>query len=602
MATAVQPLDHPSLIDLFTTVVPQAQQNRNAIARLKKVTEDYAASRSASASATEGEDLEESGEENGEDDDDDDGELDFPGTDEDGDDQDESEYEDTDGDGDAFTDESAGDESAGDDDDGDDDDDDDGSDSAQQLSFDDTETELPPSFREQQRRNANANAIRPTRRLQQKQARQPLLPLARSRQQQQQQQPQQYVQRRLAPLTPTPQGTSIFHNALEEYVNSARNNMYSGFGAESDNADGSAGTIVGKRASRESNDRAEYLLRLEQLRQTTQMQMHFTADMTSGQLYNLLERYTKMSTDNADLERVLDMISKLADAVQVINDDYNFLPMENYNVQVRTACSRTTFRYAISQLLRRYQGTGAFNPTREVMLTLMMPILFAIIHKLTLWFTRGSEGMQRIASRVSTAFRAVASMAMGSNPEPFIPADTPGVYVGGNVPPRPRNLVDSRPVMAPPPDSSDDEDDSEFVEASSEPQQPVRVPAPPVQQQQPTQPVQVHVPQQPRPVQVQVPQPQYQPQQPPPPLITGEQLMRQQMMQQAPLPPAMTQVPTQEEMHEYIQQTQQQQPPPPQRTQPMTVQIKPHVPIQVDLPLSEIGEDDDGVSLVPPPS
>lgn len=533
--------------------MPPANQNRNAIARLQKITDEHqAALRSASATEGDEDDDEEDDEDDEEDEEeedelDDDG-LDFPS----GEEGDEVFTEDTEDDnggtsgGDEYTtgEESEAEESgtSG------------GSDSAAQLEFDDTETELPLSFREMQRQHAAS-------RQQQQQPskgalRQPrVVPLRKPAAfpqptafpQQQMMQPRRGL--RVAPLNPTPQGTAIFKNALDEYLETARSNMHGGFGTLDSGAgnDNNSGTMVGlTRASRESSDRAEYLLRLEQLRQSTGMQMHFTADMTSGQLYNMLRRYTELATQNADLDRVLETLATFAEAIQAINDENNFLPMDKYNLHVRAACSKPTFRYAVTQLLRRYRGTGAFDPTREVLLTLLMPVMYAVIQKLAMWFTRSSASMQKIARRVSTAFQAFTSLAIGTNPEPYIPGDTPGIYVEGNRPPRQRDLAGAPATMTAPPDSSDDDDDNDFVDASS-------APPPPPPQRAPAQmpvhaPVQVPVH---APVQVPVQAPVQVPVQAPVQVPVQAPMQQQQQTLYGPPP--------------HLQQQQQQQQPPPQQ-------------------------------------
>jgi hypothetical protein len=580
--------DNPSLLELFSKVVPPAHQNRNAIARLQKITDEHQATLcSASESATEGEnefDLPsgeevftgESGEEDEEldgEDDDEDGEGEYAEEeeedDETGQDSEETEAEESGVSG--------------------------GSDSGQ-LEFDDTETELPPSFRDMQQRSADSRRMSSQGALQRRRRPPPpslsqaKMPFRMNQQQRRGPMPGS----RLMPLNSTPQGTAIFQNALDEYLETARTNLNGGFDAVGSSGVGNDGTMVGMtRASRESSDRAEYLLRLEQLKQTSGMQMHFTADMTSGQLYNLLRRYTELATQNADLDRVLESLAVFAEAIQAINDDYNFLPMERYNLHVRAACSKPTFRYAVTQLLRRYRGTSVFDPTREVMLTLLMPVLYAIIQKLAMWFTRSSSSMQRIAKRVTTAFQAFAGLAIGTNPEPYIPADTQGIYVGTNKPPRQRDLTGTPATMSALPESSDDDDDdNDFVDAESHAPMQVQAPLP----------VQVPMP---MPIQVSVPMPVQVPmQQTPMQALTGQQLLQQQLKQQAPLPPAMTQSSTNAEMLEYARQTQ-----PQQRTQPLSAPVR-HMPIQIALPQQALpqqagavdfdGGENDGVSLVPP--
>lgn len=555
-------MENPSLIDFWAKVVPLQNQNQDALTELRKLTENRRLlNRNGSEEEEQEEDefdyeeeKDEQEEENGDNEDEED--FDFPSGEEDEEEEGGEEGEEEEEQGESQSSASGNQESEAE------------SNSSQQLEFDDTETELPTSFREKRRQFAYAHQARQD----------PAVKAAiasRSRPIQKkgiQQSAPCSGYRRLAPAVSTPQGTSIFKNALEEYLESAQNNMFGGYAAaENNNPDASYVGLT--RASRESSDRSEYLLRLEQLRQTTRMQMHFTADMSSGQLYNILERYTRLATQDADLDRVLDTMTQLAEMVQAINDDFNFLPINDYNAQVRHACSKPNFRYAVTQLLRRYRGTGAFNPTREVLLTLMMPIMFAVVHKLTQWFTRSSVSMQKIAGRVSGAFQAFASLAIGTNPEPYIPADTPNIYVGNNRAPRQRNLIDAPPTMTAPEEYSDDDDD-EFIEANEQMQ--TSVPQVPENQQPP-------VPQ--IPIQV--------------PTMTGQQLLQKQMMQQAPLAPAMTQTSTNAEMQEYTRQTQQ----PlvvPVRTQPPTPRVPIQVSQQASVNVPAQFDDDDGVSLVPP--
>ena len=286
-----------------------------------------------------------------------------------------------------------------------------------------------------------------------------------------------------------------------------------------------------------------------------------------------------MATQNADLDRVLDTLATFAEAIQAINDESNFLPMDKYNLHVRAACNKPTFRYAVTQLLRRYRVSGAFDPSREVLLTLLMPVMYAVIQKLAMWFTRSSASMQKLAKRVSTAFQAFAGLAVGANPEPYIPADTPGIYVDGNKPPRQRDLVGEPATMAAPPgsdddDDDDDEDDSEYVDDQSSVQpQPQALMQPQMQAQTQAQtqvPAQAQAPKQ---VPIQVPL-----QVPMPPQTQAPM----QVSAQVPRQPAMTQTSTRAEMQEYVRQTQQQPPP------------SSSMPIQVPF------HDSDGVSLTPP--
>jgi hypothetical protein len=195
-------------------------------------------------------------------------------------------------------------------------------------------------------------------------------------------------------------------------------------------------------------EKRELLIKLDELRTLGFNVPKMDAAMPLEDLQTEITRRTVSMGTVETVETVVGWMCSAATVLETVNNMAGpFLPMENYAKSVREGTQTPRFKYAMYQLVLRYQGRHAGNPWRVVLIVLLAPLIQGALIKLIQWVMKGrlnvSSGM--IGSGLKTLFSfgkkkddansGVPAGIPGISPEnkpPTVAAPSGGGGGGGN--------------------------------------------------------------------------------------------------------------------------------------------------------------------------
>lgn len=189
-------------------------------------------------------------------------------------------------------------------------------------------------------------------------------------------------------------------------------------------------------------EKRELLIKLDELRTLGFNVPKMDAAMPLEDLQTEITRRTVSMGTVETVDTVVGWMCSAATVLETVNNMAGpFLPMENYAKSVREGTQTPRFKYAMYQLVLRYQGRHAGSPWRVVLIVLLAPLIQGALIKLIQWVMKGrlnvSSGM--IGTGLKTLFsfgkkkddKGVPPGIPGISPEtPSAPASAPSG--GGN--------------------------------------------------------------------------------------------------------------------------------------------------------------------------
>ena len=119
-------------------------------------------------------------------------------------------------------------------------------------------------------------------------------------------------------------------------------------------------------------------------------------------------------------------ISTGAQVLETVNNMAGpFVPMENYAQSVREGMQTPRFKYAMYQLVLRYQGRNGGSPWRVVLMVLIMPLIQGLLVKLVQWLAKGRFNLN--SSMINTGIKTLFGKLSSSDPNKGVPNNIPGI-------------------------------------------------------------------------------------------------------------------------------------------------------------------------------
>lgn len=192
-------------------------------------------------------------------------------------------------------------------------------------------------------------------------------------------------------------------------------------------------------------EKRELLIKLDEMRTLGFNVPKFDMCMPIEDLQSELSRRTVSMGTVATVDTVIGWINAAANILETINNMAGpFLPMENYAKNVKEGTSTPRFKYAMYQLVLRWQGRGGNSPWREILMVLLMPLIQGILIKVVQWLAKGRLPFQ--PATISSGVKSLFSMAK-SDPNKGVPTGIAGI--SGDVPRDPDNDATAAPPPVP---------------------------------------------------------------------------------------------------------------------------------------------------------
>jgi len=187
-------------------------------------------------------------------------------------------------------------------------------------------------------------------------------------------------------------------------------------------------------------DKRELIMRLDELRLLGYNVPKFDPCMPLEDLQTELARRTVSHGTVSTVDTVIGWINTAANIIETVNSMAGpFLPMENYAKHVQDGTSTPRFRYAMYQLVLRWNGRSSSSPWRVILMVLLMPLVQGILIKVVQWLAKGRLSSSTIVSGVSSLFNLNKI-----DPNKGVPSGIPGISPGASAmpdeapaPPRP---------------------------------------------------------------------------------------------------------------------------------------------------------------------
>jgi hypothetical protein len=142
---------------------------------------------------------------------------------------------------------------------------------------------------------------------------------------------------------------------------------------------------------RVSSEKRELMIKLDEMRQ-----LGFNIPEIDPRTATLEDLQTEVSRRTvgmstvATVDQYIGWINTGATMLEAFNSHMGpFLPLNNYAAQIEKATKKPRFKYALYQLILRYQGRGGLGPWKEILLVLLLPILNAFAVKAIIYFSKG---------------------------------------------------------------------------------------------------------------------------------------------------------------------------------------------------------------------
>jgi len=173
-------------------------------------------------------------------------------------------------------------------------------------------------------------------------------------------------------------------------------------------------------------EKRELLIKLDELRTLGFNVPKMDAAMPLEDLQTEITRRTVSMGTVETVDTVVGYICSAATVLETINNMAGpFIPMENYAQSVRAGTQTPRFKYAMYQLVLRYQGRNAGSPWRVVLMVLLAPLIQGALIKLIQWLMKGRINVS--PNMIGTGLKSLFSFGKKDDPNKGVPAGIPGI-------------------------------------------------------------------------------------------------------------------------------------------------------------------------------
>lgn len=176
-------------------------------------------------------------------------------------------------------------------------------------------------------------------------------------------------------------------------------------------------------------EKRELLIKLDEMRTLGFNVPKMDAAMPLEDLQTEITRRTVSMGTVELVDTVIGYICSAATVLETVNNMAGpFLPMENYAQSVRSGTQTPRFKYAMYQLVLRYQGRNAGSPWRVVLMVLLTPLIQGALIKLIQWLAKGRVNLS--PGMIGTGLKSLFSFGGNGNKDDAskgVPAGIPGI-------------------------------------------------------------------------------------------------------------------------------------------------------------------------------
>ena len=185
------------------------------------------------------------------------------------------------------------------------------------------------------------------------------------------------------------------------------------------------GGTVAPHCDKDYSEKRELLIKLDELRALGYSVPQFTLQMPLEDLQSEYNRRTVSTSTVATVETVAGWLCTAATMIESLNRLAGpLLPMDNYGENVKTQLAQPRAKYALYQIVLRWQGRSGSSPYRELITILLLPLIQGILVKVVQWLAKGRVPLP--ATSISSGISSLFSMAK-ADPNAGVPSGIPGI-------------------------------------------------------------------------------------------------------------------------------------------------------------------------------
>jgi hypothetical protein len=188
---------------------------------------------------------------------------------------------------------------------------------------------------------------------------------------------------------------------------------------------GGPGTVVAPHCDKDYSEKRELLIKLDELRALGYSVPNFTLQMPLEDLQSEYNRRTVSTSTVATVETVSGWLCTAATMIESLNRLAGpLLPMDNYGENVKAQMMQPRAKYALYQIVLRWQGRSGSSPYRELLTILLLPLIQGILVKVVQWLAKGRVPLP--ATSISSGISSLFSMTQ-SDPNAGVPSGIAGI-------------------------------------------------------------------------------------------------------------------------------------------------------------------------------
>jgi hypothetical protein len=188
---------------------------------------------------------------------------------------------------------------------------------------------------------------------------------------------------------------------------------------------GGVGEEVAPHCDKDYSEKRELLIKLDELRALGYSVPQFTLQMPLEDLQSEYNRRTVSTSTVATVETVAGWLCTAATMIESLNRLAGpLLPMDNYGENVKAQLAQPRAKYALYQIVLRWQGRSGSSPYRELITILLLPLIQGILVKVVQWLAKGRVPLP--STSISSGISSLFSMAK-ADPSAGVPDGIPGI-------------------------------------------------------------------------------------------------------------------------------------------------------------------------------
>lgn len=172
-------------------------------------------------------------------------------------------------------------------------------------------------------------------------------------------------------------------------------------------------------------EKRELITKLDELRNLGFSVPHFDYEMPIEDLQSELARRTVSMGTVETVDTIIEWICTGADVIEGLNNLAGpFLPMTDYAKNIKAGTKTPRFKYAMYQLVLRYQGRNSSSPWRVILMVLLLPLIQGILVKIVQWVAKGRINLP--SNVIGAGVQTLLQRFMPKS-DKHVPAGIPGI-------------------------------------------------------------------------------------------------------------------------------------------------------------------------------